>query len=62
VDENGYWYTELVNFRTQDLKALFKYSAAGDIIYLQAKGPGEEFDELKVDTGENSPLPDLVLR
>jgi hypothetical protein len=39
VDKEGWWFTDLVNFRTKDHKVLFMHSP-GDLLCLYAEGGG----------------------
>jgi len=62
VDRNGYWYVDLGNARTSDLSSYFLYSSSGDRLHLEAEGAGDGTAALTVDTGNDSPAPDMVLR
>lgn len=62
VDSGGYWYVNLVNFRTKDLTKQFKYSPEGDILFIQGEGGTSGSAKLKIDTKDDTPAPDLKLR
>lgn len=61
VDSGGYWYVNLVNFRTKDLTKFFKYSSKGDILLIQAEGGNLGKTTLKIDTQNDTPTSDLIL-
>jgi hypothetical protein len=62
VDANGYWFTDLVNVRTADLSALFVYSPSGDQLALFATGAEEGITSQTVDTGNDTPAPNMILQ
>ncbi|MFH1562634.1 MAG: fibronectin type III domain-containing protein [Nitrospirota bacterium] len=59
VDSGGYWYMNLVNFRNKDLTKQFSYSPQGDILFIQGECGFSESVELKIDTKDAAPAPDL---
>jgi hypothetical protein len=61
VDEGGFWFTDLVNFRTEDLSSLFEYSTSGDKLLITFEGGKDGVGSLEVDTGAARPAPDVVL-
>lgn len=61
VDKNGYWFTELVNFREANLNKLFKYSKEGDNLCIYVEGGDKGRAELIVNTADDSPAPDIIL-
>ncbi|MDI6734951.1 MAG: fibronectin type III domain-containing protein [bacterium] len=62
VNSDGYWFVNLVNFRTKDLTKQFRYSPEGDILFIQAEGGNSGSARLKIDTKDDAPAPDLRLR
>jgi hypothetical protein len=61
VGKEGYWFVDLINFRTRDGKAFFEYSSIGDSLIIHAVGKDRGLCSLVVDTGCDSPVPDLIL-
>lgn len=61
VNSDGYWYVNLVNFRTKDMAKFFKYSPQGDLLLIQAEGGDLGMRTLMVDTQNDTPTPDLIL-
>jgi len=61
VNSDGYWYVNLVNFRTKDLAKSFKYSPQGDLLLIQAEGGNLGMRTVVVDTQNDTPAPDLIL-
>lgn len=61
VASNGDWHTDLGNVRTADLSGYFSYSRNGDEVELRAQGAGDGTASQVVDTGDDSPAPDMVL-
>ncbi len=61
VDENGYWFTELVNFREARLTQLFKYSDTGDNLSIYVEGGNEGSAEQVINTANDSPAQDIVM-
>ncbi|MEW6619556.1 MAG: hypothetical protein AB1422_09550 [bacterium] len=61
ANSGGYWYTNLVNFRTADLTKSFKYSAKGDFLLIQVEGGQLGGKVLKINTKDDTPAPDVVL-
>jgi len=62
VDSAGWWYWNLTDSRIQDLSKYFSYSASGDKIQLEAMCPNDGTANLIVDTGNDSPAPDIILQ
>lgn len=61
VADTGYWFANLASARTADLGSYFAYSASGDQVALVAEGGAMGQATLMVDTGADSPAPDLRL-
>ncbi|MEW6096648.1 MAG: fibronectin type III domain-containing protein [bacterium] len=61
VNCGGYWYVNLVNFRTQNLTRPFRYSSKGDHLLIQVEGGYLGNTTLEVDTKDDTPAPDLIL-
>jgi hypothetical protein len=61
VNSGGYWYINLVNFRTKDLGKFFRYSSKGDILIIEAEGGHLGNATLELDTKSDTPAPDLIL-
>jgi hypothetical protein len=61
VNSAGYWYVNLVNFRTKDLGKSFRYSSKGDILIIEAEGGHLGNAIIEVDTKTDTPAPDLIL-
>jgi len=62
VDSAGWWYWNLTDSRIQDLSKYFSYSASGDKIQLEAMCPNDGTANLIIDTGNDSPAPDIILQ
>jgi hypothetical protein len=60
VDKDGWWFTNLASSRLQDLSDYFSYSASGDHILLNAQCANDGTAEQTVDTGSDSPAPDMI--
>jgi hypothetical protein len=61
VDQEGYWFANLASTRFTDLTSYFTYSASGDQLQLEAYGSANGTKCQKVDTGNDSPAPTLLL-
>ncbi|MFH1859481.1 MAG: fibronectin type III domain-containing protein [bacterium] len=62
TDENGYWFYDLVNLRTQDGKGLFDFSKSGDLLYLDVYAENGIKLKTRMDTGACMPARDLYLK
>ncbi len=61
VQENGYWMVDLVNLRTIDLTAQFKYSSTADELYLFAHGADKGIGSEIIATKDDSPALSIEL-
>lgn len=62
TDENGYWFYDLVNLRTQDGKELFNFSRQGDFLYLDVYAEDETSLKTRINTGDCAPARDMYLK
>ncbi|MBI4777995.1 fibronectin type III domain-containing protein [Candidatus Desantisbacteria bacterium] len=62
TDENGYWFYDLVNLRTQDGKGLFDFSRQGDLLYLDVYAENGTEIKTRIDTGACMPARNLYLK
>ncbi len=62
TDENGYWFYDLVNLRTQDGKKLFDFSKQGDLLYLDVYAEDGTKLKTRVNTGDCMPARDMYLK
>ncbi|MFH1097907.1 MAG: fibronectin type III domain-containing protein [Candidatus Desantisbacteria bacterium] len=62
TDENGYWFYDMVNLRTQDGKGLFKFSEQGDLLYLDVNAENGIVVKTRMDTGGCMPARDVYLK
>jgi PKD repeat protein len=61
VDEDGYWYSNLGNVRTQNLSSAFSYSSSGDKLVFDARGGADGSGSAIVDTSNDYPTPHIYL-
>lgn len=61
VEPNGYWNTNLGNVRVGNLGSYFDYAASGDQVRVQARGAADGSGCQTVDTGDDTPVPPIVL-
>lgn len=61
VDNDGYWFTNLGNARTDDLQGYFSYSASGDQLVLEARGADDGQAVRTFDTADDSPADAITL-
>ena len=61
TDDNGYWFTNLVNLRTADNATVFTYSSSGDNLFLQVDGGGDGSINKVIDTANDSPAASITL-
>ncbi len=62
TDENGYWFYDLINLRTQDGKGLFGFSEQGDLLYLDVNAEDGTVVKTRMDTGACMPARNLYLK
>jgi hypothetical protein len=62
TDEDGYWFYDLVNIRTQDGRGLFDFSRQGDFLYLDVLAENGIVVKTRMDTGVCMPARDLYLK
>jgi len=62
TDENGYWFYDLINLRTQDGKGLFEFSKQGDLLYLDVHAEEGIVVKTRIDTGACMPARDMYLK
>ncbi|MFH1898496.1 MAG: hypothetical protein ABH886_09745 [Candidatus Desantisbacteria bacterium] len=62
TDENGYWFYELMNLRTTDGNALFKFSQSGDFVYLDASAENGADIKTRMNTKDCVPARDIRMR
>ncbi|MFH1097244.1 MAG: T9SS type A sorting domain-containing protein [Candidatus Desantisbacteria bacterium] len=60
TDDNGYWFTNLVNFRTTN-NTIFTYSPNGDNLFLQVEGGSDGSISREIDTANDSPALPITL-
>ena len=60
--DNGYWYANLGQALSETLGSHFSYSPSGDRLELAVEGAADCHATLSVDTAEDSPVADIVLR
>ncbi|MDI6780669.1 MAG: Ig-like domain-containing protein [bacterium] len=61
IDDNGYWFTSLVNFRTANNTAVFTYSLSGDNLFLQVEGGNDGSVNKTIDIVIGSPAQPITL-
>lgn len=62
TDENGYWFYDLINLRTQNGNGLFEFSEHGDLLYLNINAENGTVVKTRMDTGVCMPAKDLYLK
>ena len=62
TDENGYWYYDLKNVKSQTFDSYFDYSEeGGDSIVIEVKGPDGLQSSMVVDTSNSEDIPPVTL-
>jgi hypothetical protein len=61
TDDDGYWFTNLVNLRIKDNTTIFTYSLSGDNLFLQVEGGSDGLVNKVIDTANDLPAPSIIL-